>query len=123
MICAPAIISPPPRRLYLGRAADVFALVDAEDYEWATYWLWGITPDKHGRKFYATRCTRRRREREAQIKVYLHKAILERSGLKPPSPRHTIGDHRDGDSLNDQRGNLRWATPSMNARNRRKVWA
>ncbi|MFL9499186.1 hypothetical protein ACJMQP_03930 [Rhodopseudomonas palustris] len=114
------LIKPEPRRLYLGRAAEVFALVDARDYEWCIRWLWGITWDRHKRKMYATRSTRRRRERATQIKVYLHKAILtERMGERPPTDEHTIGDHIDGDSLNDTRGNLRWATPRENALNRR----
>ena len=30
------------------------------------------------------------------------------------------GDHQDGESLNNQRHNLEWATRSMNRRNRRR---
>jgi len=35
--------------------------------------------------------------------------VIERMGLEAPSRKHTV-DHRDGDSLNNQRRNLRWAT-------------
>jgi len=118
---APAIITPPPRRIYLDRdASELFCLVDAEDYDWAIQWRWSFTPDRHKRKFYATRTTKARKISPNTFKIYMHKAILiDRKKEKPPSPQHTIGDHRDGDSLNDQRGNLRWFTPSQNRRTAR----
>lgn len=111
------------RRIYLGRAAEVFCLVDEVDYEWATQWRWGFTFDRTKRKMYATRMTRLHGRAGPQTKVYLHKAILERAGLTPPSTAHTIGDHEDGDSLNNQRDNLRWATTVQNRRNRRPARA
>lgn len=106
------------RRLYLGVKAEVFCLLDDEDHAWAQQWRWGITFDKTGKKMYATRSTRLHGRGGPQTKIYLHKAVLERAGKKPPSKRHTIGDHQDGDSLNNARGNLEWATAQQNARNK-----
>jgi hypothetical protein len=107
------------RRVYLCPHDDsVFCLVSPEDYEWAMQWKWQFTWDRHKRKRYATRSTTLPGRK--RIKVYMHKAILNRSGKIQPSEKHTIGDHQDGDSLLNVRGNLEWATPSMNAINRRK---
>lgn len=42
---------------------------------------------------------------------------------EPPTPKHTIGDHGDSESLNNQRENLEWVTPKENAeRKRSKRW-
>lgn len=49
--------------------------------------------------------------------IWLHKEVLIRDFRLPPSARHTIGDHWNGNRLDDRRGNLRWATHQMNARN------
>lgn len=119
---APAvIIRPEPRRVYLDKHAEVFCLVDDTDYDWAIQWAWKFTLDKHKRKMYATRNTRRRKITTTQITVYMHKAILtDRMQLVPPSPAHHIGDHLDGESLNNTRRNLRWATTVENALNRRR---
>lgn len=106
------------KRLYLGKAAEVFCLLDDEDHAWAQKWRWGITWDRDKKKMYATRNTRLHGRKGKQTKIYLHKSVLQRKGVPPPSPKHTIGDHMDGDSLNNQRANLIWETPEGNARNR-----
>lgn len=46
--------------------------------------------------------------------VFMHRMIL---GLDDP---RTFGDHKDGNTLNNCRSNLRAATPSQNRRNSRK---
>lgn len=96
---------------------NVFCIVSPEDYAWAKQWKWHITWNSRKKKMYATRNTRVVGDRDRQVKIYLHKEILERAGKKPPTSKHTIGDHQDGDSLNDQRDNLEWATPSINRQN------
>jgi hypothetical protein len=103
-------------RVWLDVDADIYAVVSDEDYAWALQWCWQITWDRHKRKAYATRSTRISGRR---IKYYLHKEILVRSGKLPPSKKHTMGDHGDGQSLNCERDNLEWATPSQNRRTAR----
>lgn len=108
------------RRIYLcPRDETIFCVVSPIDYEWCQQWKWQFTWDRHKRKMYATRSTRLAGNR--RVKFYMHKEILIRSGKVQPSPKHTIGDHGDGNSLNNQRYNLDWATPSMNAKNRRMI--
>lgn len=113
----------PYRRVYLDASAELFAIVDEEDYAWAVQWLWSATPNSTKRKFYATRSTRLQGVAGPQVRIYLHKAILERTGLTPPSKKHSIGDHENGDSLDCRRDNLRWATHSMNSFNVNGVYA
>lgn len=107
---------PQHRVVWLDPACGLFCVVDDVDFLWATQWLWHATPNSRGKKYYATRMTRIRGQ---QIKIYMHKEILQRTGIVPPSDAHTIGDHQDGQSLHNWRDNLLWATVSEN--NRRKV--
>lgn len=105
-------------RIYLDTSCTVFALVSEEDYAWAIQWKWQITWDRHKRKMYATRSTSDGTSRK-RIKLYLHKEVLKRSGKVQPTEKHHMGDHGDGDSLNCQRWNLEWATPSQNRKTAR----
>lgn len=102
------------RLICRGKNYELVALVSPEDYAWAKRrGNWFVThggrrdPTKQG---YAVRS-------EGGRLVWLHKEVLRRAGQVPPSPAHTIGDHKNGVRLDCRRGNLRWATPQMNARN------
>jgi hypothetical protein len=102
-------------RIYLDSTATIYCVVSEEDYEWAIQWRWSFTMDKRQKKYYATRSTRSRSEHDRQIKVYMHKAILiARMKMEQPSDKHIIGDHADGESRNNTRGNLAWATRRQN---------
>src|SRR6185369_7726713 len=90
-----------------------YCVVDAEDYEWALQWKWHPMANSTGLKFYASRMTRDRAAGK-QIRIYLHKEILKRTGKRKRSKEHSIGDHGDGNSLNNCRDNLSWATIKMN---------
>jgi hypothetical protein len=97
---------------------DVQALVDARDYEWVTRYLWchtyGKDDDWRDNKIYARRAVH---TPSGNKTVWMHREILERFAGPPPSVHH-VGDHINGDSLDNRRENLRWATQSMNSRNR-----
>lgn len=106
-----------PRRVYLDAACEVFALVSPDRYAWATQWLWRWRWDRTKTKRYAVRNTWRDGR---PVTLYMHKEVLNATGKVQPSEAHTIGDHQDGESLNNQDENLEWATVSQNRRNRKR---
>lgn len=95
-----------------GEDYEIEVLLSDEDFEWAAaQGNWFVTHGATPSPGYAVRSVRGRL-------IFLHKEVLRRSFVMPPSPRHIIGDHIDGDRFNNTRPNLRWATAQMNARNR-----
>lgn len=102
-------------RVYADERATAWAIVDAIDYEWAVQWRWSIKWSRGGRKFYLRRAgSDRTGACRVQRTIWLHVEIMKRTGIAPPSPAHTMVDHRNGDAMFCRRRNLRWATPSMN---------
>lgn len=79
------------------------AIVDDQDYEWASFESWHANFPRKGSKPYARNGGG----------VYLHTKIL---GV----PVRTQVDHRNGDTLDCRRKNLRRATPAQNKQGFRK---
>lgn len=74
------------------------AIVDDEDFERVSKYKW----------YYNERYAKTTIHYK---KVYLHKFLME-------CPKGMQVDHKDGDTLNNQKSNLRIATPAENTRNR-----
>lgn len=77
--------------------------VDDEDYGFLTQFGW------HRHKTRWNNYVRRHRP----TPIYIHRLLLS-------SPEGVLVDHRDGDGLNNQRSNLRLATPLQNSQNYRR---
>lgn len=83
------------------------ALIDEADEGWAQFNWFAKPRDQSCGGFYVYRTL----NGLCRSTLYLHRAILD---ARPGE----IVDHIDGDGLNNQRSNLRIATPSQNCANR-----
>lgn len=81
-------------------------MVDNADYNWLSQWKWHAKVSKHTENFYAAADIRGKTVRMSRL-------IL---GLTDPKIQ---ADHKDHDTLNNQRSNLRPATASQNNTNKR----
>lgn len=82
----------------------LFAKVDDEDFAFLSRWKWSALRASSG-LIYAVRS-------EPGVSIRMHRVINA-------TPDGVLTDHRDGDGLNNQRANLRSATPLQNMMNRR----
>lgn len=85
-----------------------FALVDDEDYERVARVNWSAERRSNGQRYYAIR-------RHAGATLYMHQMIMG------TCPDGMSIDHRDGDGLNNQKENLRFASRQQQATNSRKL--
>lgn len=106
-------------RIYLHNSAQEWAIVDPIDYQWALQWCWCAKREPLGNA-YARRAVGENANgmRLRTYTVYLHVAIMKRTGRRRPSKFHNMVDHRNGKSLDCRRANLRYATCTMNRHNR-----
>lgn len=84
------------------------ALVDDEDYEYLNQFRWGIV--KNNDRIYAQRM-----DWKSGKSFYMHRVIM---GV---TERWDLIDHKDHDTLNNQKHNLRKSTSSQNNSNRKSL--
>jgi hypothetical protein len=96
------------RRIYLGEGE--WTVLDAEDYYRFGNFKWSL--GGHKKNFYAVRGIK---NEDGEMKIVrLHREII-----KPPEK--FVVDHKNGDSLDNRRANLRLATRGQNVCNKRKT--
>jgi hypothetical protein len=82
------------------------ALVDDDDYEWLGQWKW-CSFFKNDGPPYAARTEQGRN-------IFMHRLIMS-------APPRQIIDHRNKNTLDNTRSNLRFASEAQNSANRRKI--
>jgi hypothetical protein len=95
------------RRIYLGEGE--WTIVDPKDYYRLGHFKWCI--DGKNNKFYAVRNVKNGDKKVRTVR--LHREIME-------APEGVLVDHRNRETLDNRRANLRFATQSQNMQNRRK---
>jgi len=100
-------IEPPPppndRIRYIALTHNLFAAVDARDYERLNKYRWYASFSGRG-KVYARRNTK-------HGTVFMHREIMK-------TPPGMVVDHKDGNSLNNFRENMRNCAPEQNEYNK-----
>jgi hypothetical protein len=96
------------RRIDLGEGE--WTIVEPADYYRFGNMKWNI--EGKNNRFYAV-CNVKD-EPGLTKTIRLHREIMN-------PPRHLLVDHRNGDTLDNRRANLRWATHAQNMHNRRKI--
>lgn len=94
------------RTIYLGENNQYETLVSEEDYDYLIKWKWNykVSSSRYGKRVYA-----RRGGGKGRQTILMHNEVLERKTGMKPGPGFT-GDHKDRNSLNNQRENLDWAS-------------
>lgn len=85
---------------------NTFALIDNEDFDFLNQWKWRCQINRNG-KMYAVRTSY---SKEIRKTIYMHKLLI-------PSFKGYCTDHINGDSLDNQRSNLRIVTKSQDCLN------
>jgi hypothetical protein len=97
------------------KVGKYWATVSDRDYELVSQYTWrpykGGDPGANG-TYYAIAHEHGRKFGEKDVSVIMHRLILN-------APKGIKVDHRDGDGLNNQRGNLRLATNKQNSMNQK----
>lgn len=91
-----------------------YTVLDPEDAARFGHWRWNLR-----RRCGLSYAVRSERRDGRPHKVYLHRAILGVGDAGKSASGRLEVDHIDGDGLNNRRRNLRLATRSLNAQNRR----
>jgi len=91
---------------YIPLTRGLFAIVDAEDYEWLSQYKWHVQFADYKRTCYAARNGR-------GTSVFMHRMIM-----KPPKGK--VVDHINGNGLDNRRCNLRICSRKENSFNRAK---
>lgn len=98
---------------FIPLSRGLFAIVSGQDYEWLNQWKWFASRNPHTKSFYAHRHSSTASGNN-RAKIGMARLIL---GLDFGDARQA--EHSNGDTLDNTRLNLRFATTSQNQGNRK----
>lgn len=96
---------------YISLTKGQVALVDDSDYEWLSQWRWQARWHKRRLKWNAQRS---KRANGRKFLLHMSRVIMD-------APTGLMVDHINGDTLDNQRHNLRLATNQQNQHNQTKL--
>lgn len=110
----------PWRRIWLSSREPVWTLVDAEDFGWISANVWNVWHAGNGRGDSWMKYAKRNVGRERST-VRMHREIMIAAdpGRDDAFLAAHFVDHINGQTLDNRRCNLRWATKRENIANRR----
>lgn len=97
--------------MFLPLSSGRFAIIDDQDFDWLSQYLWTYKPQNGKRNGYAYRTVYHGRNLKRTY-IWMHRAIVG------DVPEKMEVDHINGNGLDNRRSNLRIATPSQNCQNR-----
>lgn len=91
----------------LNRKRQIYTQIDDSDAEWASQFRWHASKQKYG--IYARTFLQKTPK---YIVGHMHRMLLN-------APNDSLVDHKNSDTLDNRRENLRLATPGQNGQNKR----
>lgn len=111
----PDLSATPWRAIWLSERHSIWCLVDAADHEWLSAFGWNISWGSRTRwQIYA-----KRNVGKARDTVRMHRQIMIAADPDGYEPKLFV-DHVNGQTLDNRRANLRWATRAENIANTRR---
>lgn len=116
----PDLSATPCRRIWLSQREPIWTLVDAVDFAWLSENIWNVWHAGKGRgdswMLYAKRNVG---ERRSTVRMHREIMIAADPGRDDVFLAAHVVDHINGQTLDNRRCNLRWATKRDNATSRR----
>jgi hypothetical protein len=122
------------KEIAVGSRAQFSMIVDDVDYDFLIQWPWSFArshPRTGGELIYARRTVRVEgnplwtpegvKPTRKKFDLFVHHVVLARMGFPDaPTPDWTA-DHISGDTLDNRRANLRWASATFQEKNKRHL--